>query len=283
MLSRVDIDQPDGPGAAPDPPWSALEVAAARMLLRHFAGSPLATAAPADADVAWLITGVASNIHNGVAAAQLTEDSADVAIIATVQRLTGHPAIWHLGPEDTPADLAQRLIRAGCAAERTGVVMGARCHTVPRRPPPTDIRIEEITAADQIRSWTQVAALVWPEVTGPQLHAEADLYAGLPLGPHAPWRHWLATSGGARHAPQPVGMVSAQFTDQAVMIEHLGVVPASRGAGIGAALVTTVVADAASRGVPYAVLGPTSQSQPLYQRLGFTQQRCIPDRQFYLP
>jgi N-acetylglutamate synthase-like GNAT family acetyltransferase len=77
-------------------------------------------------------------------------------------------------------------------------------------------------------------------------------------------------------------MVSGLFTDQAVMIEHLGVVPGMLGVGIGAVLVTTVVADAACRDVLYAVLGPTRESQLLYQRFGFTRQRCIPDRQFHL-
>jgi hypothetical protein len=34
-------------------------------------------------------------------------------------------------------------------------------------------------------------------MTGPQLRAEAVLYASLPLGPHASWRQGLATTGGA--------------------------------------------------------------------------------------
>jgi hypothetical protein len=54
------------------------------------------------------------------------------------------------------------------------------------------------------RLTVDIAALVWPETTGPQLHAEADLYASLPLGPHAPWRHWLATSGRVGRDLQPV-------------------------------------------------------------------------------
>jgi GNAT superfamily N-acetyltransferase len=278
----VHTDQP-GRLAASEPSWSLLDIAAQQALLRHFANSPLASAAPANADVRWVVTGVASNIHNGVAAARLTAATADEAITATLRRLSGHSAIWHLGAEDTPADLPQRLIRAGCRPERTAVVMGARCDAVARPQPPSVVRIEEITAAAQIGRWAQVAALVWPETTGPELHAEADLYASLSLGPHAPWRHWLATIGGPDGARQPVGMVSSLFTDEAVMIEHVGVIPARRAAGIGVALITTVVTDAAGRGAPYAVLGPTRQSRPLYQRLGFSLQYCVPDRQFYLP
>jgi predicted GNAT family acetyltransferase len=87
-------------------------------------------------------------------------------------------------------------------------------------------------------------------MTGPELRAEADLYASLPLGPAAPWRHWLATTGGPNSDRQPIGMVSGLFTDETVMIEHVGVIPARRGAGIGATLVTTVVTDAVEPETP---------------------------------
>jgi hypothetical protein len=65
MLRRVDIGRPDGPRTGTDPPWAVLEIAAQRPLLRHFAGSRLARSAPADAAVARVGTGVASNLHNG--------------------------------------------------------------------------------------------------------------------------------------------------------------------------------------------------------------------------
>jgi hypothetical protein len=107
----VDFDEPDGP-----PGRSAVVGAgdrAQRTLLRHFAGSPLAMSASADAAVSWVITGVASNIHNGVVAARLSADSADAAISATVQRLTGIPRSGTSARRTPPADLPQRLFRAG--------------------------------------------------------------------------------------------------------------------------------------------------------------------------
>jgi GNAT superfamily N-acetyltransferase len=107
------------------------------------------------------------------------------------------------------------------------------------------------------------------------------LYASLPLGPTAPWRHWLAwtpTDAGRREA---IGMVSAFRNGSTVLIEHVGVVPQRRGGGIGAALVSH--AAHAEAGASFVVLGPTPESRPLYERLGFTLEPCVPDRQFYLP
>ena len=63
------IDQPAGLAASAEPSWSLLEIDAQQPLLRHFAGSPLACTAPADADVRRVLTGVSSTFHNGVVAA----------------------------------------------------------------------------------------------------------------------------------------------------------------------------------------------------------------------
>jgi GNAT superfamily N-acetyltransferase len=78
-------------------------------------------------------------------------------------------------------------------------------------------------------------------------------------------------------------MASGLFTGETVLIEHVGVLENHRGARIGTALVTTVLATAGGLGIQYAVLGPTPESRPLYERLGFTLQPVVPDRQFYLP
>lgn len=248
---------------AEDQPWALLEIAYQCALLHHFARSRLVDAAPVDAQVRWVRSGVASNIHNGVIGTRL---SGDDAIAATLRTLAGCPAIWHIDADDVPADLAERLIRAGCHPKRTAVVMGVPTPKVPAARPPTGVRITEVTDADEIGLWRRVAARVWTDSTDADLNVEADLYTSLPLGPDAPWRHWHALGVGS--GVGPVGMISGLFTRATVMIEHIGVDPDRRGAGIGAALVSTVVTDAASRHIPYAVLGPTRESRPLYERLG---------------
>jgi GNAT superfamily N-acetyltransferase len=260
------------------PAWSLLEVDLQRAFLRHLATSPLARVAPAAAAVQWVVTGVVSNTHNGVAATRLSGADVDSQIEATLRRLSGHPAMWHLSGEDAPADLGARLIRAGCRPERTGVVMGRPCAGAVALPPPAGVQIRELTNAGQVEAWGQVAAGVWADEAEADLRRQSDLYASLPVGPGAPWRHWLAWTEG-----HPIGMASGMFTADAAMVEHVGVLDAYRGAGVGAALVTTIVGEAAARLIPYAVLAPTPESRSLYVRLGFTLQPVVPDRQFYLP
>jgi GNAT superfamily N-acetyltransferase len=259
------------------PRWSLLEVAAQRALLAHLAASPLARTAEPGAPVRWVVTGVASNTHNGVFGCRLADLDADRAIAATLRQTAGHPAIWHVGDGDSPADLQARLVRAGCRPERTGVVMGRLIDRAAAGPP--DGRIAEITTGADLAGWRQVAGGVWRDWTGERLDRQAAVYASLRLGPSSPWRHWLARTD----TGEPIGMASGLFTAETVMVDQVGVLESHRGAGIGAALVTTVVAAAAGLGMRYAVLAPTPESRPLYQRLGFTLQPVVPDRQFYLP
>jgi GNAT superfamily N-acetyltransferase len=269
------------------PAWSDLEIEAQRRLLRHFGGSPLAECSAPGSPVEWVRTGVFSNTHNGVLTTRLSTGDADAAIAAVVdgfgvRRL---PAIWYVSAGDRPTDLPERLTRAGCRSERTGVVMGAPTGGIAEAAPPPGIAIRELIAPGQVEDWGRVASAVWSEspIVGDPDDGDgrqhARLYASLPLGPASPWRHWLAFD----QRQQPVGMVSGVFTAQAVLIEHLGVVPARRGRGLGAALATVPVRVARTAGLRWAVLGPTPDSAPLYRRLGFTTQPCRPDRQFYLP
>jgi GNAT superfamily N-acetyltransferase len=267
-------------------PWWELEVQAQRRLLRHFATSPLTQAAPPGSPVQWVITGVFSNTHNGIVATRLSADAAAVTIAAVLRRFAERrlPGIWYVSADDTPADLPRRLQHAGCRSERTAVVMGAALGAVAEVAAPPGIAIRELVTAGELSHWRSVAGSVWRHspVTGDpdggHAHQHARLYASLPLGPDACWRHWLAYDDA-----RPVGMVSGAFTDTAVLIEHLGVVPGHRGRGIGAALAVTPPRCARALDLAWAVLGPTPHSAPLYRRLGFTLQGCAPDQQFYLP
>jgi GNAT superfamily N-acetyltransferase len=275
---------PSDPTEKPTPDgalWSPLEIRAQAAMLEYLQRSRFVQAAPPDAAVRWVVTGVNSNTHNGVFATRLTSDSADEQIAQTVTRMAGHPAIWHLGSDDTPTDLAERLAAAGCRPERLGVVMGARISDLAKHAPPPGVMIREVVDVGAVEHWRRVAAALWPEESFGQLRWQAQLYASLPLGPSARWRHWLAwvAAGGGRR--EAVGMVSAFVNGPAVLIEHIGVVTAYRRGGVGAALVST--AAHAHAGSSFAILGPTSESEPFYNGLGFTLQRCLADRQFYLP
>ena len=85
---------------------------------------------------------------------------------------------------------------------------------------------------------------------------------------------WVATTD------QPIGMVClTEYTRMPSPSEsaggrwgylgHLYVRPEARGAGVGEALVRTLLAESARRGHVKVVLSPTVPSIPLYERCGF--------------
>ena len=105
-----------------------------------------------------------------------------------------------------------------------------------------------------------------------------DLYAGLGLDVAAPLRHYLALRG-----REAVGMASAFFTPEAVMLASVAVLPEVRTQGIGRALALARLQEARLRGCELALLAPSPDGAALYATLGFESRPQPPDRWFYAP
>jgi len=83
----------------------------------------------------------------------------------------------------------------------------------------------------------------------------------------------------AEAGDSPIGMAWLALIDRvpgpgiwlrlAGYLQSVYIVPARRGEGIGSALVTAVLKEAADRGVDYVSVHPSRRSFALYQRLGF--------------
>lgn len=58
-------------------------------------------------------------------------------------------------------------------------------------------------------------------------------------------------------------------------VSNFYVIAAERGAGTGAALLQTAIADARRRGLDRVVLWPTERSRSLYERHGFGRPRAL--------
>jgi GNAT superfamily N-acetyltransferase len=74
---------------------------------------------------------------------------------------------------------------------------------------------------------------------------------------------WLAT---VERVPGP-----GKWTRLAANLQSVYVLPAHRGHGVGAALVTAALEDATGRGFDYISVHPSERSFPLYRRLGFRE------------
>lgn len=97
------------------------------------------------------------------------------------------------------------------------------------------------------------------------------------LEPGSRWRAWLAEAEDGAAA----GCVWLQFIEKVPnpgdeeelhgYVTSMYVVPAARGAGIGAALLEAALGACRGAGVDSVILWPTSRSQPLYARFGFSE------------
>ena len=243
--------------------WNT-EVALFRLITR----SPLAETRGIGDGFA-VLTGLFDNTRNGVVCSRLSEREADgqIATVLGWLRERRAPAQWLVTAQTEPADLGERLERAGCQPERSAVHMAARIADLdlsPRRRP-ANLEIVPIQAADSL-----AAALDDPD--------EARLLASLGLEDTSPLRHYAALLAG-----RTVGVVALLIDGANAQVQELAVEANERRRGIGRALLLHALRAAAAAGCAAATIGPTPATVPFYEALGLALERYPPDRCYYTP
>ena len=262
--------------SAPVKVWGDVNNALHVARLRHFREAGIGECLDSEGAFA-LVAGPTSNIENGIVC-DLDELRAGEAerLVAWV-RGRAAAASWMQADADTSDRLDAELKAIGCREETTGVDLGARIGelALPERAPGVEIR--EVWDSEALSAWMEIAqACGWFDEPAVR-EGQERLYAAVGLDPMSPFRHWLARRNGV-----PVGMATAFFEPDAVLLEHDAVLAEERRRGIGTALVGTRVAEARRRGCDVAVLSATPDSQSFYERLGFTVTRVRPRRWYYL-
>ncbi|MEW2519756.1 GNAT family N-acetyltransferase [Actinacidiphila alni] len=212
--------------------------------------------------------GAAVHDWTGVLWSELDEDSADAAIAAQVAWLRspegeGREFEWKLYSHDRPADLGERLRKAGFVPEPPETLMVAEVARLPQEPAlPDGVRLVDVTDAAGV----DLVAKVHEEAFG----ASADRLRTRLLGA-------LADS------PDTVLMTLAMAGDRPVSAARMELHPGTdfaglwgggtaeewRGRGIYRALVAHRARIAAARGYRYLQVDASDQSRPILQRLGF--------------
>ena len=259
--------------------WGSPYLGAHAAYLRLLGSAPGVEARESDGVYA-VRTRVQSNSENVVlsgADAQVTP--------ALAAELAGWFAEWELpaswicaeGPRREQAVAA--LESAGYKAERAGWEMRARISSLDLGSTGgAGVRIERVSTPRGLEDWLDVAgACGWFE-GDPGRVAMRDHYAGLGLGEQAALRHYVA-----RRAGVPVGMASAFFGGEAIVLAAVGVLPDLRRQGIGRALALLRLREARDRGCRLALLAPSPDGDALYETLGFESHRQPPDRWFHAP
>jgi len=259
--------------AADEPPYAELEWAAEAAYLRLLATSPLTDTRAVAGDGIAVITGVRSNTENGVVADAAPDDLA--ALLAWFAEREA-PARWLVGPTPEPPDLGGRLVDAGAIAETSAVLMGAELAALHRGVVSPEIRIVAVEDAAGFEAWSHAAQACRFIDPGAQRARWAAVLASLP--PDGPLRHRLALRDGA-----VAGFASYLVHGETALGLHVGVLPAQRRAGVGAALLVHVADEARRAGARVAVLGPTPETIPIYRGLGFVLRPALTHRSYYLP
>jgi GNAT superfamily N-acetyltransferase len=260
--------------------WGSPYLCAHAAYLRH-----LGTSAGAETRVGEGVYAVRTRVRSNGENAVLSAAGARVTH-SVAEALAGWftewdvPASWLCAEGDDRDALVATLEEAGYESERSGWEMRARIEALNlgRAAADAEVRVERVSSAPGLEAWLDVAgACDWFETPAGR-RTLRDHYLGLGLGASAPLRHYLA-----RHEGGVVGMASAFFTAETVMLASVAVLPAARRQGIGRELAHARLRDARDRGCQVAVLAPTSDGDALYEALAFESHPQPPGRWLYAP
>jgi GNAT superfamily N-acetyltransferase len=220
-------------------------------------------------------TGVDSNDMNGVVSEVQAEISPRVVEDLIAWFRTGAVSASWLTARPDP-QLSRTLLAAGARAERSGYWSGCSMPTAVR---PTDAGVEvlRVVSDQHLEKWLDAAAECGWIDDDSDRQARHRLYLALGLDGGA-LTHWLALD-----RDQPVGFASSFLDANVIDLCNLGVAQSHRRRGIGRALVTARLADAAQRGATTVVSAPSPEGWRLQQTLGFRSVAVVADTWFYLP
>ena len=198
----------------------------------------------------------------------LTEANADAAIAATIDRFAALGVgewEWKHYSYDTPADLPQRLLAAGFAAEPDeSLMVGEIAELALDVPPPRGVELRRVTD----RQGVDALVRVHDEVFGED-HAAlgAELMARLARRPPTV----AAVIAVAGDTPVCAGRVEFHPGTEFASLWGGGTLAAWRGRGVFRSLVAHRAALASARGFRYLQVDASPESRPILQRLGFVE------------
>jgi ribosomal protein S18 acetylase RimI-like enzyme len=208
------------------------------------------------------------NGWHGVLWSGLDETTADAAIAGQVRAFARYdrPFEWKVYDHDLPADLSDRLRRAGFVPEPAEALMVADVSEVPTGIDlPEGVRLHTVTGAADVDLLVRVHDEVFGDASGTDLRPW--MVSVLETAPET--AHLVVAMAGARP-------VSAARSDLPPGGEFAGLwgggtLPEWRGRGLYRALVAARARHAAQRGYRYLQVDASDESRPILQRLGFRQ------------
>jgi len=209
--------------------------------------------------------GIATPPLNGVWLARFDTATAETSIDQTIGWFDRHgmPFTWWIGPDSTPADLADRIARRGFRLDEAAVPgMVIDLAALPDDPPDRAVTVERVTDFAAFREVCRVVVEAF--AAPPALQPAIEVFAELGFAADNPQQTFLARLDG-----QPVGTALGVRAGGVLGIFNVATISAARRRGIGRAVTLAALRDGAAAGCRMAVLQASEMGHPVYERLGF--------------
>jgi ribosomal protein S18 acetylase RimI-like enzyme len=233
----------------------------AAALFSEFRGHPSATVVETT-DLTCIITGIPLPAMNAVVRSALDPAAADARIRSVRDAMARRqvPWSWWVFPTSRPADLAERLLRAGLveAPPSPAMALDLAAWTPPE--PAAGVSVERVEGQP---IWPETARVMargfeLPDDVAPAVEERFGAVLGGPL-------RWFA----ARLDGRIVACAMGGRSGDVLGIYNVATLPEARGRGAGSAVTAAVLADGQRMGCRVAVLESSAQGHGVYRRLGF--------------
>ena len=174
---------------------------------------------------------------------------------------------WWVGPNDVPADLADRLARLGLEPDEPEFAMVLDlASTLPPMDGPSGVTLEPVRDGATLDAWLSVmaAAYAWPDPAGKSALLRAMYARELDRADPPASHHFLVRLEGRPAASSSLFVGGGQ-----AFITNIGTIPGARGRGLGRLATLATLDLARSTGYSEAVLAASVDGRGLYRRLGF--------------
>jgi ribosomal protein S18 acetylase RimI-like enzyme len=216
----------------------------------------------------WIDSGLDTDTFSIVLGARLDPDEVPgaAAEVITHFRSVGRPFSWWVCPGDAPEDLGARLIGAGLTPEEWELAMACPLDDFRRAPSVEGLVVGRARSPQDLAAFARINAENWapPDPLVERYYARA---AERLLAADSPLRFYLARRNG-----REVAAVEIASSPGALGVYNLSTRREHRNAGIGGALLSAAIDEAAKEtGASRIVLQAAPAAAGLYRRLGFAE------------
>jgi hypothetical protein len=146
-----------------------------------------------EAHIHWIIGGSPIDYHNCVVSANLSGESSDKEIEASIAAFRAHhiPGTWHVGPSIQPSDIGSRLVRGGFRYAGDEIGMAIDLNELPTgTEAPAGLFIERVRNEQGLQTWIKTLAQGFGEG---EVEARwvGEMYRRIGVHDEVPWRHYV--------------------------------------------------------------------------------------------